>query len=244
MEQKKQQLSSKKLEEVKKHIDLIKKVLKDNGKESSDAFSEIVKMLDPKIKNLVNNFDIKGHGKDDLYQEALIALHSKAIQDYDPERSNFSTIAPFDAFAMLCIRRHLTTTYRTSLQRKNSVLNVAESLDKDRSAEQDYNTMCLSDIMSDNNPGVLHVLSDKEENKILFQTLFDNLSKFEKDVFLLYAQKNSYVEIADKINKIHKKKKLIKEKSVDNALSRIKTKAKQVLKDLEYKEKDDNEGSD
>ena len=58
--------------------------------------------------------------------------------------------------------------------------------------------------------------------------LFSELSDFEKLVLALYSQRNSYEEIAQSINKYRKGRK-IGIKSVDNALSRIKAKARFII---------------
>jgi DNA-binding CsgD family transcriptional regulator len=59
----------------------------------------------------------------------------------------------------------------------------------------------------------------------------EHLSDFEKKVLALYAQRFSYEEIADKLNRNGDGKK-VNIKGVDNALSRIKIKAKQVVDEL------------
>jgi hypothetical protein len=75
------------------------------------------------------------------------------------------------------------------------------------------------------------LIGEKEYYSDLFHGLYRKLSKLEKSVFILYTYKFSYEEITDKINIIYKQqgnKRLVNIKSIDNALSRIKTKAKEV----------------
>ena len=59
----------------------------------------------------------------------------------------------------------------------------------------------------------------------------EHLSEFEKKVLALYSQRFSYEEISDMLNKSGEEKK-INIKGVDNALSRIKIKAKIVVDEL------------
>ena len=60
----------------------------------------------------------------------------------------------------------------------------------------------------------------------------DHLSDFEKKVLALYAQRYSYEEIADTLNRSEMESKEVKIKGVDNALSRIKMKAKMVVDEM------------
>ena len=65
----------------------------------------------------------------------------------------------------------------------------------------------------------------------IISNLMDHLSEFEKKVLALYAQRFSYEEISDMLNRSGEAKK-INIKGVDNALSRIKIKAKLVVDEL------------
>ena len=103
----------------------------------------------------------------------------------------------------------------------------------------------MVDIIPRTEGTILDELGDKEYHNFLFNKLYERLSKFEKQVFILYAQKYSYEEIAVLIKKKAKKEstrnknKNIKDivKSVDNALSRLKSKGKDVFE--KYGEKVD-----
>jgi hypothetical protein len=80
---------------------------------------------------------------------------------------------------------------------------------------------------------VLDDISDKEYCYSLFIKLYNRLSKFERKVFKLYIQKYSYDDMAKIITKYYKKKGLKKKvvkKNIDNALSRIKQKAREIYK--------------
>jgi len=200
------------------------------------AFNELVFMLEKKLRNISNGFNIAGYASDDIYQESLFALRYKAIKDYDSSRGDGSGPFPFDHFAMLCIRRHLTTVLRRSTQNKKRILNTSISLDQDRCSGGDSGNvsndlLSLIDILSDDYDSVLDNLEKKEYYKSLFKSLFDKLSLFEKEVFVLYVQKYSYDQIAEIINgrREKKDKDVIDVKAVDNALVRLKTKAYKVF---------------
>lgn len=202
-----------------------------------EAYNEIEYRIKPKIIYIVNQFYIPGCNFEDIYQEALYALRYKAIPDYNRSRGKHGP-SLFDNFAVLCIRRHLSTLLKSSFQNKRRVLNTSISLNQDRGTSSDE-MLFLSDILPKTNGNLLELLQNKEYYKQLFNTLFEKLSKFEKKVFLLYIQKYSYEEMTERINRSYKKKilrKRINIKSVDNALSRVKQKAKEIF--VKYQEKE------
>ena len=203
---------------------LVKKTGKKAAKKRDSAYEEIEYRIRSKIMIIVNQFYISGCSKDDLYQESLYALRYKAIPDYRKNRSADGSSYPFDKFAALCIRRHLSTLLKTSYQNKRRTLSTSISLDQDRSHSDNDNLM-LSDILPQTEGNVLEDLQKKEFYRILFGQLYEKLSDLEKKVFSLYAQSNSYEEMAKILKKYNKS---YNTKAVDNALTRIKIKAKQV----------------
>lgn len=196
--------------------------------ETDAAFEEIANRLKPRIQKLVNRFNISGLDSHDIMQEALFALRFKAIKDYNAERGNGIGWAPFDRFAILCIRRHLSTEYKASYQNKKRVLNSSMSLNQESSRSSGDEELSLINIIDSGDAPIVDQLEDREYYMDLMTKLLKSLSPFEKEVFLLYAQRYSYEEIADLINEKRVKVK-INIKGVDNALSRIKHKAKIIL---------------
>lgn len=215
--------------EVLRFVELVEKVRKSRSKEKSNAaFEEIVKLMRTKLEQISHKFQIPGFSHDDIFQESLFALRYKAIKDYDMSRSTQSIVSPFDKFAVLCIRRHLSTKLKSAYQNKQKVWISSVSLDQDRNSSSSEESLFLVDIMTDSEDTILDNLEDKEYYKNLFSILYEKLSDFEKRIFRLYRQKLSYSEITKKINKADGTR--IKVKSVDNGLSRIKLKAKDVFK--------------
>ncbi|MFW6172791.1 MAG: hypothetical protein ACOC5T_03515, partial [Elusimicrobiota bacterium] len=155
----------------------------------------------------------------------------KAVKDYEPGRSSIAEISPFDKFAALCIRRHLSTKRKSAYQSsKNKVLNYSISLDQNRNSDQTDKNLFLSDIISDEDSDTFVLFQDQDYHDKLFKSLYGKLSKFEKSIFILYCRGYSYEEIVILINNSSMFKKAIETKSVDNALSRIKAKAKKIFK--------------
>jgi len=220
-----------------KLINIVRRKKKSNSAE--DAFVELLRILMPKIQKVVSRFNIPGYDSTDILQEALYALRYKAIKDYDEDRGTGEGPAAFDKFALLCIRRHLATEFKASYQNKKRVLNQSVSIDKEtNNSNRSFgeNEIYLSNIISDpKKTDILTDISNDEYYNNLQTLLFTNLSSFEKEVFVLYAQKFSYEEIAEKINDKRYKVK-VNIKGVDNALSRIKHKAKFILQNYELKQ--------
>jgi len=210
-------------------VEVVRGKARDNKK--NNAYNEIEKRIKIKVFYITRQFYIPGFNYDDVLQEALYALRFKAIPDYDGSKGQGDQPYPFDKFAMLCIRRHLSTILKSSFRNKEKALNTSFSLDQDRSSHDDEN-LYLSDILSTTNESLLDKVSQQEYYKELMEKLYGRLSKLEKNVFVLYICKYSYDEITDKINKFYKsrgKKRKVNVKSVDNALSRVKVKAKEIF---------------
>jgi RNA polymerase sigma factor (sigma-70 family) len=223
-------------EELQRYIDLVDIVRHSkNKKKAEDAFEDIKNLMEKKILQMCYKFNIPGYAVDDVHQEALLALRYKAIQDYDKARSLSKDVSPFDRFAILCIRRHLSTKLKSSYQNKSRAQNTAISLDQDRNHSSDSDgSLFLVDIAGDqrrqvNDRDQLSTMRDKERCNTLFSKLYERLSPFEKKVFVLYCQHMSYDQMVVSLNKKNKNERADL-KSIDNALMRIKYKAAEVKK--------------
>ena len=234
------ELSEERKQEILLFLDLVEKVRKSRDKQKSDlAFDSIVSLLERRINQISYKFKIPGYSFTDVVQEALFALRYKAIKDYDKGRSTLRDISPFDKFAILCINRHLATKRKASFQNKSRTLNLATSLDENRNSDSDSDEqLCLVDILPEDKTTILDQVKDRELYNLLVSKLYQRLSIFEKEVFILYKQKYSYEEIAKLINRRRReaKSKRIKVKSVDNALSRIKSKGQEIVQKYDKKE--------
>jgi len=140
-------------------------------------------------------------------------------------------VSPFDKFAMLCIRRHLSTKLKSSHQNKSKVLNTSVSLDQNRGNSDGSNDVVfLSDILPKTDGDILSELNTHTHTQYLFNKLWERLSQLEKNVLVLYNQGLSYQKISKRINDSNIVKEKYDIKSVDNALSRLKGKARDVYK--------------
>lgn len=158
---------------------------------------------------------ILGADTEDLIQEGMIGLF-KAVRDYDCGRD-----ASFYTFADLCVSRQMYTAVQASRRKKHAPLNTYVSLYGERK-EMEEGT-ALQEILSTgqgSDPESLFL--DKERMKYLEGEIQRELSTFEKQVLDLYLTGMTYSQIAKVLGK--------EEKSTDNALQRVKSKMKKILK--------------
>lgn len=191
-----------------------------------DGDDKVTDYLMEKYKNMVRKkagtMFIIGADKDDLIQEGMIGLY-KAIRDYDYGRD-----ASFSTFADLCISRQMIKAVESGNRKKHTPLNTYISLYVNSGAEGSDGAVAED---SDGIIAMLGSLSDKspeddfidrENTHDLERRIYDSLSPFERQVINLHITGMGYVEIARVLGK--------DEKSVDNALSRIKGKVKALVK--------------
>jgi len=158
---------------------------------------------------------ILGADTEDLIQEGMIGLF-KAVRDYDCGRD-----ASFYTFADLCVSRQMYTAVQASRRKKHAPLNTYVSLYGERK-EMEEGT-ALQEILSTgqgSDPESLFL--DKERMEYLEGEIQRELSTFEKQVLDLYLTGMTYSQIAKVLGK--------EEKSTDNALQRVKSKMKKILK--------------
>ena len=134
--------------------------------------------------------------REDASQEASMALYS-AIKDYDKEKSAFSS------FASLCIKRSVIDLIKRANRKKNIPEELLEPIEG-------------VNIADCNSPE--KIFFDKEAYKALTHNIRLELSGLEFAVLQLFLSGKKYIDIADELG--------ISEKSVNNALMRIRKKLK------------------
>ncbi len=133
---------------------------------------------------------------EDAVQEATFALY-QAVKDYIPEKSSFS------AFASLCIKRAVISLSRKTVSQKAIPQDMLSSIEEVQVAD---------------NTSPEDIIIEREDFETLKDTIQLSLSDMEYSVLQLFLSGKTYSEIADVLN--------ITEKSVDNALARIRKKLK------------------
>jgi RNA polymerase sporulation-specific sigma factor len=183
------------------------------------AFAEIVRALDGYLQHLPKKFFyVPGHNDDDVCQEALYALATKAIPDYDEEKG------PFLGFAKLCIKRHIITCLKSANNNKNKSLNSSLSLDATICDEED-GPVSASAFVPSKDADMVETLVQSESHSRMKGILFEVLTPLEGHVLELYLKNMSYVDIVEIMNKTRRGRNRVDCKVIDNALCRIKKKA-------------------
>lgn len=168
----------------------------------------------PLVKARSRAYFLIGADSEDIIQEGMIGLY-KAVRDFNRERN-----ASFSGFAELCVNRQMITAIKAATRHKHQPLNSYISLNKpvfDDDSDQTYIDLLQEGELL--NPEALFI---GQENKDFIETqMVKTLSGFETRVLALYLQGRSYFEIAKSLKK--------PEKSIDNALQRVKKKLERFL---------------
>ncbi len=160
------------------------------------SLEELFREASPLVEIIASKYINSPLEKEDLMQEGMIGLF-RAIESYDESKG-----ARFKTYAERCIDNAMKDAIKGATRRKDvpaeSVVEYKEEAftDSEDSAEEIY----------------LH----KERIERLFSAMEQKLSDLEKQVLSQYILGFGYSEIAKTLNK--------DEKSVDNALQRIKRK--------------------
>lgn len=177
----------------------------------------VIDFLMEKYKNLVRRHAkvlyLVGADNEDLIQEGMIGLF-KAVRDYDEGHE-----ASFQTFAKLCISRQIVTAIENSQRKKHAPLNSYVSL---YATDEGSEETLMESLTSLTETSPEEQVLDRERVEQLMQEIMEVLSPLEEQVFRLYLVGMDYTEIARVLDR--------PEKSMDNALQRIKKKIRtQVL---------------
>ena len=202
-------------EAVKKYENVTDEYLAKIAQQGDDIATEI---LISKYKNLVKaksrTYFLIGADKEDIVQEGMIGLF-KAIRDFKGEKQ-----CSFRAFAEMCVTRQIITAIKTATRQKHIPLNSYISLNKPMYDEESEHTL-MDTIVENKKIDPEEIMITKENFLAIEQKMNDVLSKLEWNVLSLYLEGKSYSEIARLLLKT--------EKSIDNALQRIKKKVGKLL---------------
>ena len=178
-----------------------------NDREAMDFLISKYRVM---VKSKARTYFIIGGDTEDLIQEGMIGLYN-AIRDYDKDKSKFST------FAEICVSRQILTAVKAASRKKHMPLNTYISLNNPVNYDSDDEGASFLDIIKNSSTINQESLIIGEESKnSLIAHIYTSLSKMEKEVLFLYLSGKSYSEIAEITHK--------NEKSVDNALQRVKKK--------------------
>lgn len=181
--------------------------------------NQALDILINKYKNFVRakarTYFLIGADREDIIQEGMIGLY-KAIRDYDGDK-----LASFRGFAELCITRQILTAIKMATRQKHIPLNSYVSLDKPIYDEESDRTL-LDVITGVEAIDPQELLINREKFGDLQLKLTGLLSELERKVLDLYVEGRTYQEISIELKR--------HEKSIDNAIQRVKRKLEEVLK--------------
>jgi RNA polymerase sporulation-specific sigma factor len=190
--------------------ELVRRAQKYNDREATEYLLHKYRNL---VRAKVKSYFLVGAERDDLLQIGMIGLW-EAITDFKADRHT-----SFACFAKVCIQRQMISAIKAATRQKQAPLNTSVSLEAPPSGDDEDRS--LSEVLTAKPEGDPEtIVLGKEGERILQETLREELSPFEWEVLSEYRTGKSYKEMADDLN--------CKIKSIDNALSRIRRKLPQV----------------
>lgn len=169
----------------------------------SDAFSLLVETYNPMLKKILNAYVTEEMSKEDvedLGQEELIAFY-RAIINFDREQK----AVEFGLYAKICVTNSMISYKRAAAKKSNESLIGDEEMNS----------------ISDPDGEVARYFEMRESERELGEQIEKTLSQYENEVWSFYVNGYSSKEIAIKLNS--------NEKSIDNAIFRIRKKLKTLL---------------
>ena len=165
---------------------------------SDSAFAVLTDRYIGLIRSITSKYRVAGLEPDDLTQEGLLGLLYAAKSFKDDGGASFRT------YASICINRRVISLLKRSESGKSRALNDYVSI-----SDEDCETVPGGD-----NPEDMYIV--KESLSALNKKITELLSEKERRVLSLYLAGESYAGIAQAM--------AISEKSVDNAMQRIRRK--------------------
>lgn len=180
-----------------------------------DAEEALIGRYSPFVRSFARKYFLAGGDYEDLIQEGMIGL-IKAVSGFDPNSS-----ASFKTFAVMCVKNRVYSALRQASSGKHTPLNNYVSLESSADDNTADGRIASVDMQSPSGDPAELIIGRESSNE-LRGALKGILSRFELSVLELYLEGLSYREISEKISK--------PQKSVDNAVTRIRRKFSQYLK--------------
>ena len=169
----------------------------------SDSFTRLVDIYNPLLKKILNIYTTEEMSKEDvedLSQEELIAFY-RAIINFDKDQTDVE----FGLYAKICITNSMISYKRAAAKKTNESLIGDDEMNS----------------ITDPEGEVSKFFELKESERELGEQIEKTLSQYENEVWSYYVNGCSTKEIATKLNS--------NEKSIDNAIFRIRKKLKTLL---------------
>ena len=176
------------------------------------AENEILELYKGLVVKIARSYFILGGEMEDIVQEGMIGLY-KALKSYDKKKN-----ASFKTFATMCIKHQIQSAIKVANAKKNSPLSNSVSLQSfsENSDDDDFLPVNLIFQVSPDEK-----IINKEDYRNLLENIKKMLSEKELQVLKYYLKGYTYKEISNILG--------TSEKSIDNSLSRIKSKLKKLV---------------
>lgn len=175
------------------------------------AGNELVVRYRRLVKICIRPYFLAGGDSEDLLQEGMIGLLS-AMREYDAGGG-----ASFHTYAELCIRRRIISATRSASRIKHAPLNDSVPL-RDFLDNEELNASVYAGRSAEEQ------VLDRELKNDFLSACSCFLSEFESRILMDYLDGLSYSEIAENTGR--------SEKSVDNAVQRIRKKLARRIQNL------------
>ena len=169
----------------------------------SNAFSTLVEKYNPMLKKILAFYsteEMSNEDVEDLSQEELIAFY-RAIINFDREQDEVE----FGLYAKICVTNRMISYRRAASKKSNESLIGDEEMNS----------------ISDPDGEIPRLIELEESERELGEQIERTLSQYENEVWSYYVNGYSSKQIATKLNS--------NEKSIDNAIFRIRRKLKTLL---------------
>ena len=190
--------------------ELVKSIKLGNDSAESELFDRYKDL----VVKLSRGYFLVGGDLEDLIQEGMIGLY-KAVKNFSPNKD-----ASFKTFAVVCIKHQIQNAIRRANTNKNKPLSTAVSFQSFNSSANESLDLLPVELVLETTPA--EIVSDKENFENIKNLIKTTLSPQEMKVLRLYLQGFSYREISKNLS--------LTKKTIDNTLTRIKTKLREKLK--------------
>ena len=163
-------------------------------------------LLEKKSYEIYKLLQNKGIDINDVYQEVLL-IFEMAINEYDPEKD-----ASFYTFLNICLKNKNNNLIARHNNNRNKILNESIPMESVENIDINHASRKLEEEFL-----------DVESTKELYSKIKERLTSQEYEVFCLKADNIPIKEIAKRLNK--------DTKTIYNALQRIKSKIKDIIKE-------------
>lgn len=176
------------------------------------ALLEVINRYRSIVLAISRSYFLAGGDQDDLAQEGMVGLY-KACRSYTKEQG-----ASFSTFARMCIKRSICDAIKIANRKKFHMLN--DSLTHSGAVSSGFGDDGEEDdlilIIPSTELGPDEKLIEEEKLVEIKTDIKNKLSNFELKVLKYFLKGLTYIEIAEKLG--------ANPKSVDNALTRLKSK--------------------